>query len=98
MASPTRSSLLSLLLEQSLEEEETVMWTLFITLLSRSEEAATHSCVFLLLFVKLNYSLRFRSKQEMHTKYDGGCNNYDFQYLFRHQILWIRFCGEDIPS
>ena len=57
-----RSSLLSLLLEQSFEEEETVMWTLFITLLSRSEEAATHSCVFLLLFVKLNYSLRFRSK------------------------------------
>ena len=62
MASPTRSSLLSLLLEQSFEEEETVMWTLFITLLSRSEEAATHSCVFLLLLIKLKSLGKFFAK------------------------------------
>ena len=62
MASPTRSSLLSLLLEQSLEEEETVMWTLLTTLLSRSEEAATNDCVFLPPLIKLNDSLRLRSK------------------------------------
>ena len=65
MTSPTRSSLLLLLYlleddEGSVEEEETAMWMHII--LSHSETAASQSCLFLLLLIRFNNSLRFRSK------------------------------------
>ena len=53
-----RSSLLSLLLEHSFEEEETA--TMLIMLLHPGE-ATTQICFFLLLLIKYNNSLRFRS-------------------------------------
>ena len=59
MASPTRSSLMSLLLEHSVEEEETAA---MLIMLLHSGEVTTQSCFFLLLLIKYNNSLRCRSK------------------------------------
>ena len=59
MASPTRSSLISLLLEHSVEEEETAA---MLIMLLHSGEVTTQSCFFLLLLIKYNNSLRRRSR------------------------------------
>ena len=53
-----RSSLLSLLLEHSFEEEETAT---MLIMLPHPGEATTQICFFLLLLIKYNNSLRFRS-------------------------------------
>ena len=54
-----RSSLLSLLLEHSFEEEETAT---MLIMLPHPGEATTQICFFLLLLIKYNNSLRFRSQ------------------------------------